>query len=80
MDTDLFGMTKLSAVMRFLGPKVETKDVVRWVTWYLERGEGGVLRLPFWARCVGGPGWGLVPGAVERGVRWVSGVDGAVRR
>ena len=79
LDTSLFEMTRLPRWARFVGPVVEGKDVAKWITWYVERGEGGVLRLPFYARCVG-VWWGVVPGCVERCVRWLSGVDGAVRR
>jgi NAD(P)-dependent dehydrogenase (short-subunit alcohol dehydrogenase family) len=81
LDTGLFGgaaAPDLPAWARFFGPVVEAKDVVRWITWYLERGEGGVVRLPFWARCVG-IWWPVVPGSVQRVVRWASGVDHAVR-
>jgi short-subunit dehydrogenase len=81
LDTGLFGgdaAPKLPAWARFFGPVVEAKDVVRWITWYLERGEGGVVRLPFYARCVG-VWWGVVPSSLQRVVRWASGVDGAVR-
>ena len=79
MDTALFSMTRLPWWARFMGAVVEGKDVARWITWYVERGEGGVLRLPFYARCVGA-WWAVVPGALERCLRWASGVDRAVRR
>ena len=80
MDTSLFADTKLNGWFwgKFIGEQVQTKEVVRWITWYLERGEGGVLRLPFWGRVVGSGLWGLVPGAVERGLRGWSGIDSAV--
>lgn len=78
MDTGLFAMTRLPGWVGRVASVVETKDVVRWITWYVERGEGGVLRLPFWAGAVGA-WWGVVPGGVRRVVRGSVGVDRAVR-
>ena len=80
MDTSLFTpLTRLPAWARFASGVAEGKDVARWITWYVERGEGGVVRLPFYAACVG-VWWGVVPGALQRVLRWASGVDAAVRR
>lgn len=81
MDTGLFGggLTKLPWWTGWWGTVVEGKDVARWITWYIERGEGGVVRLPVWARLVGSF-WGLVPVGVKRVARSVTGIDQAVRR
>ena len=42
----------------------------------VERGEGGVIRMPFYAKCV--PVLGVLPGGVQRVVRWWSGIDRAI--
>ena len=60
----------------FLGPVVEPVELAREVVGLVERGMGGEVSLPVYA------GWiewvFVLPGAVQRGVRWMSGVDAAM--
>lgn len=74
MQTDLFkGLETPSGV---LAPVLETREVVREIVTHIERGEGGVVRLPEYAKWVG---WyeGL-PDGLKVLVRWASGIDKAM--
>ncbi|KAL9108302.1 MAG: hypothetical protein Q9227_006900 [Pyrenula ochraceoflavens] len=60
----------------FLAPVVETSEVVKEIVKAVDFGEGGVIRLPEYAKWVNL--WYVLPDGVKRVVRWASGVDGAV--
>ena len=78
MDTNLFGPhTTLPWYAHFFGPTLEAKDVAMEIVRVVERGEGGVIRMPFYAKIIGHT-WGVLPGSLQKGVRWWSGVDEAV--
>ena len=78
MNTNLFGpYTTLPWYANFFGPILEAKDVAMEIVRVVERGEGGVIRMPFYAKIIGNT-WGALPGSAQRGVRWWSGVDEAV--
>lgn len=62
----------------FFGPVLDTKDVADEIVKRIWMGQGGVLRMPFYARCVGSGWYAVLPGCVKRGVRWWSGIDGAM--
>lgn len=55
---------------------LDTREVCKAVAGLVDAGEGGVVRIPAYA------GWaewfGVLPAAVQRVVRWASGVDRAV--
>ena len=78
MDTNLFGsLTTLPWYAKFFGPILEAKDVAMEIVRVVERGERGVVRMPFYAKIIGNV-WAVLPGSVQKGVRWWSGVDEAV--
>ena len=54
MDTNLFGPhTTLPWYANFFGPVLEAKDVAMEIVRVVERGEGGVVRMPFYAKIIG---------------------------
>jgi len=76
MDTPLFEGVRTPWYARFVGPVLESKDVAKRVVGLLDRGEGGTLRLPAYAWCLNA--YGVLPGALQRCVRWIGGIDAAV--
>lgn len=77
LDTQLFAnKTSLPFYANFFGPVLEAKDVAKEIVKLLERGDGGVIRMPFYAKCM--PFYGVLPGGVQRLVRWFSGIDRAI--
>lgn len=77
LSTHLFSeITRLPWYAHFFGPVLEAKDVAKEILRYVERGDGGVIRMPFYAKCV--PLLGLLPGAVQGCVRWWCGIDRAI--
>lgn len=81
MDTNLFAShTTLPWYANFFGPILDAKDVAMEIVRTVERGEGGVLRLPFYAKCIGTGLWDVLPGSLQQLVRWWSGIDVAVRQ
>lgn len=79
MDTALFsGITSVPWYANFFGPVLAAKDVAREIVAMLDRGEAGVLRMPFYAKCM--PLYGSMPGIFQLGVRWFSGIDHAIIR
>jgi NAD(P)-dependent dehydrogenase (short-subunit alcohol dehydrogenase family) len=81
MDTSLFDKDRcrMPGWMGFWGPIVEGREVARDIIRMVESGEGGRIRAPMWAGVVA-QWWGVVPMGVKRLARWITGVDGAVRR
>lgn len=62
----------------FLAPVLETREVAKEIVQRINAGEGGVVRLPEYARWVS---WfGVLPAGVQRVVRLASGIDEAVGR
>ncbi|KAF2726026.1 NAD(P)-binding protein [Polychaeton citri CBS 116435] len=62
----------------FFGPVVEPVDLMREIMRLLERGEGGEISLPLYARWIQ---WvNILPVSIERVVRWVSGADRAMAK
>lgn len=76
LATDLF--EGLETPSGFAAPVVETREVVGEVVRGIENGEGGVIRLPEYAKWVAW--YGVLPEGVKVFVRWLSGVDAAVGR
>ncbi len=76
IDTSLFKGVETPS--RLLAPVLDTREVVKVVTAFLDAGEGGVLRMPTYA------GWvqwfGVLPVALQRVLRWASGIDRAMVR
>ncbi len=76
IDTSLFKGVETPS--RLLAPVLDTREVVKIVTGFLDAGEGGVLRMPTYA------GWvewfGVLPVALQRVLRWASGIDRAMVR
>jgi NAD(P)-dependent dehydrogenase (short-subunit alcohol dehydrogenase family) len=76
LDTPLFASTSLPFYARFFGPLLEAKDVAKEIVRTIEGGRGGVIRMPFYAKCM--PFYGVLPGTLQLAVRWFSGIDGAI--
>lgn len=76
MNTELFDGVESSALSRFVGPTVEVKDLAMRVVGMVERGEGGVVAEPAYARWIGVVG--LLPVGLQKVARGVSGVDVAM--
>lgn len=77
LHTGLFAdITSVPWYANFFGPVLEVNEIAGAIVGVLERGEGGVVRLPFYSKCM--PIYGVVPGAVQWGMRWFSGIDGAI--
>ena len=77
LSTQLFSdITKVPWYTQFFGPVLEAKDVAKEIVKVVERGEGGVIRMPFYAKCM--PLLNVMPGTVQRVARWFSGIDRAI--
>ncbi len=77
LSTQLFSdITSVPWYAHFFGPVLEAKDLAKEMLKWVERGDGGVIRMPFYAKCV--PLLGVMPGYVQKGVRWWSGIDRAI--
>ncbi|ERF70800.1 hypothetical protein EPUS_08358 [Endocarpon pusillum Z07020] len=74
IDTSLFKGVETPS--RVLAPVLDTREVVKVVTGLIDAGEGGIVRMPTYA------GWvqwfAVLPVAVQRGLRWASGIDRAL--
>lgn len=73
LATELF--QGLETPNRFLAPVLETREVVREIVKSIDRGEGGVVRLPEYAKWV--DWYAVLPEGFKVAVRWFSGVDRA---
>jgi short-subunit dehydrogenase len=77
LDTQLFGgKTTVPFYANFFGPVLEAKDVAKEIIKIIERGDGGVLRMPFYSKCM--PLFDVLPGSVQAGMRWFAGIDRAI--
>ena len=73
--TEMFSMLKTPS--HFLAPVLDTREVAKVIVEKIEAGEGGLIRLPVYAKWV--PLYALLPSSLQRLVRWASGIDEAVR-
>ncbi|KIX04182.1 uncharacterized protein Z518_07736 [Rhinocladiella mackenziei CBS 650.93] len=77
LDTQLFAnKTSLPLYAHFFGPVLESKDVAKEIVRTIERGDGGVIRMPFYAKCM--PVYAMLPGTLKLVIRWFSGIDRAI--
>lgn len=74
MATPLFDWVRTPS--HFFAPVLEPVEVAREVVAAIDSGHGGVLRLPAFAKLVNL--YTILPGAVQRVARYVSGIDDAV--
>ena len=66
----------LETPSRFLAPVLETREVAKEIIGKIDAGEGGLLRMPFYAGWVS---WhGILPETVQLIVRWISQIDTVV--
>jgi hypothetical protein len=73
LDTPMFAGIRQNWWRRFMGPRVEVREVAMRIVGMVDRGEGGEVRMPAYASWIGGMG-GL-PVGVQRALRELSGVD-----
>ena len=79
METGLFAeMTNLPWYANFFGPVLDAKDVASEIIRVIGRGDGGVLRMPFYAKIIGAGWYDVLPGSIQRLARWWSGIDHAL--
>ena len=76
MATPLFAHARLPWYASFLGPTLDGPEVAKEIVKLLERGDGGVLRMPFYAKVVGLT-YGGLPESLQLFVRWLGGIDSA---
>lgn len=74
IDTALFAGVETPSP--FFAPVLDTREVCKAITGLVDAGEGGVIRLPAYARWAAW--YGVLPVLVQRIFRWVSGVDRAM--
>ncbi|EXJ81568.1 hypothetical protein A1O1_07632 [Capronia coronata CBS 617.96] len=77
LDTQLFAdNTSVPFYAHFFGPVIEAKDLAKEIVRTIERGDGGVIRTPFYTKCM--PFYGAMPGTFQLFMRWFSGIDEAI--
>lgn len=77
IKTELFAeKTTLPSYAEFFGPVLEAKDIAKEIVKTIERGDGGVLRMPSYAKCM--PFYSMLPGTAQALVRSFSGIDKAI--
>lgn len=74
MATPLFDWVRTPS--HFFAPVLEPVEVAREIVAAIDSGHGGVLRLPAFAKLVNL--YAILPGAIQRMARGMSGIDGAV--
>ena len=77
MDTELFASVTTPWYADFIGPVLEVKDVARAIVNVIDSGEGGIIRMPFYATLL--PWYGVMPGSIQLLLRWASGIDKALK-
>jgi NAD(P)-dependent dehydrogenase (short-subunit alcohol dehydrogenase family) len=77
MDTELFACVTTPWYADFVGPVLEAKDVARAIVNAIDSGEGGIIRMPFYATLV--PWYAVMPGSIQLLLRWASGIDKALK-
>jgi short-subunit dehydrogenase len=75
MATDLFEKAETPWYAQFVGPTLEVTDVAKEIMRLLDKGQGGVIRMPAYTQMM--VWYGVLPGSVQRFVRWFSGIDAA---
>lgn len=73
LDTPMFAGIRQNWWRRFMGPRVEVREVAMRIVGMVDRGEGGEVRMPAYARWIGG--LGVLPVGLQRALRQLSGVD-----
>lgn len=77
MHTQLFAdITKVPWYANFFGPILEVDEVATAIVNQLNRGQSGVIRMPFYSQCM--PWYSVMPGMIKRAMRWFSGIDRAI--
>ena len=77
LDTQLFAeRTSLPFYADFFGPILEANKVAKEIVKTIERGDGAVIRMPFYAQCM--PYYSILPGTMQALLRWFSGIDRAI--
>ncbi len=76
IDTTLFAGVETPS--RFFAPVLDTREVCKAITGLVDAGEGGVIRMPSYAGWVAW--YGVLPVALQRVLRWLSGLDGAMKK
>lgn len=76
MDTALFAKVETPWYANFFGPVLEAKDVAKEIVGLIDRGESGLVRMPFYAKLI--PWYGVMPGSLQMLVRRFAGIDQAV--
>ena len=66
----------LETPSRFLAPVLETREVAKEIVARIDAGDGGVLRMPFYAGWVSW--YSVLPASLQRLVRWMSRIDTVV--
>lgn len=61
---------------RFLAPILEVNEVAKEIVRVLESGSSGIIRMPFYCKCM--PLYNVLPGSLQRYMRWFSGIDEAI--
>jgi NAD(P)-dependent dehydrogenase (short-subunit alcohol dehydrogenase family) len=77
MDTEMFAGVRTPRYASFIGPILEAKDVARAIVYTIDGGEGGIIRMPFYATLV--PWYSVMPGSLQMLLRWASGIDVALQ-
>lgn len=77
IHTQLFAdITEVPWYANFFGPILEVNEVAKAIVQQLESGESGVIRMPFYSKCM--PIYAVMPGSVQKFMRWFSGIDRAI--
>lgn len=77
LHTQLFAdITEVPWYANFFGPILEVNDVAKAILATLEAGESGVIRIPFYSKCM--PFYAAMPGSMQVLMRWFSGIDRAI--
>ncbi|KAJ9661165.1 hypothetical protein H2198_002109 [Neophaeococcomyces mojaviensis] len=77
IQTQLFAdITKVPWYANFFGPVLEVNDIAKAIIDKLSRGESGVIRMPFYSKCM--PVYAVMPGSMQTFMRWFSGIDAAI--
>ena len=77
LHTDLFAdITEVPWYANFFGPTLEVNEVVKAIVATLEAGESGIIRIPFYSKCM--PFYAAMPGSMQKFMRWFSGIDRAI--
>lgn len=77
IQTQLFAdITKVPWYANFFGPVLEVNEIAKAIITMMSQGESGVIRLPFYSKCM--PYYAVMPGAMQKFMRWFSGIDTAI--